>query len=105
MDIVTIIQLGGMGALAAIMTLVARTAFEAWRKGELIPRTIWERSEARSDVVTIQLERNTDAIVKQTATMARQAAAQERQAKAMEQMAKDQHEVLRLLRARKDGGA
>jgi hypothetical protein len=106
MDIVTLIQLGGLGALAAIMTLAARSVFEAWQKGTLVPRTIWERAEARSDVVTVQLERNNDTLVKQTATMARMATALERRAKADEALARDVHELLKLLRQRaRDGGA
>lgn len=83
-DLVALAQLGGFATLAIVMTLAARMVFDAWRKGDLISRTVWERTEARSDTLATQLERNTDALIEHTATMTKLAAAQERQARAQE---------------------
>lgn len=92
-DLIALAQLGGFATLGIVMTLAAKAVFDAWRKGDLVSRPIWDRTEARADALTAQLERNTDELVAHTATMVRVATAQERQAKAMEVQA----EALRVL--------
>jgi hypothetical protein len=83
-DIIALAQLGGFATLGIVMTLAARMVFDAWKNGDLVSRGVWERTEQRSDTMAVQLERNTDALVKHTATMERAVAAAERQAKASE---------------------
>lgn len=94
-DLIALAQLGGFATLGIVMTLASRAIFDAWRSGDLVSRPVWERTEARSDSLATQLERNTDALVTHTATMLRVANAQERQARAMEAQA----EALRLIAA------
>jgi hypothetical protein len=84
----TLLQFGGFATLGVVMTLTVWRLFDAWKKGELISRAVWDRSEARSDTLALQLGRNTEALVEHTKVLATIAAAGERQAKALERLAK-----------------
>lgn len=97
-DLLALAQLGGFATLGIVMTLAAKAVFDAWKRGDLVARPVWERTEARADLLATQLERNTDALVAHTATMAKVATAQERQARALDVQAK----ALERLAARKD---
>lgn len=88
MDFPTLLQFGGFATLGIVMTVTVWRLFDAWKKGDLISRGVWERSESRSDTLALQLGRNTEALVEQTKMMSVLAAAGERQAKALEQLAK-----------------
>jgi hypothetical protein len=82
-----LLQYGGFATLGIVMTLAMKMFFDAWKKGELVSRPIWERSESRSDTLALQLGRNTEALIEHTKVMATLAAAGERQAKALERLA------------------
>lgn len=86
-DLVALAQLGGFATLGVVMSLTAKTVFDAWRRGDMVSRPVWERSEARADLLAGQLDRNTEALRAHTAEQAklveainRLAAAQERAA-------------------------
>jgi hypothetical protein len=86
-DLVALAQLGGFATLGIVMTLAANKVFMAWRDGDLISRPIWERSEARADLLAGQLERNTEALRAHTAEQARLVRAIDRLAAAQEKRA------------------
>lgn len=84
-DLIALAQLGGFATLGIVMTLAANKVFTAWRNGDMVSRPVWERSEARADLLAGQLDRNTEALRAHTAEQAklvkainRLAAAQER---------------------------
>jgi hypothetical protein len=86
--LIALAQIGGFAFAAGVLLFVLAKAFNAWRNGELIAKPVWERAETRSDTLATQLERNTDALVDQTATLKRLADAQEAQATAAVAQAK-----------------
>jgi hypothetical protein len=92
-DLLALAQLGGFATLGIVMTLAANKIFTAWRTGDLISRPIWERSEARADLLAGQLERNTEALAAHTVVQAQLVAAINRQAAALER--REQREARR----------
>jgi hypothetical protein len=86
-DVIALAQLGGFATLAIVMTLSARTVFEAWRRGDLVSKDIYQRSESRADLLAGQLERNTEALKAHTVVQERLVRALERQAAALERRA------------------
>jgi hypothetical protein len=97
MDWPQLLQFGGFATLGIVMSLAARMLFDSWRKGDLVARPVWERTEARADALATQLERNTEALEGHTATMGRVVAAAERQAKASEVQAQAIRELVKRL--------
>ncbi len=91
MDWATLLQFGGFATLGVVMTLAASRIFTAWRNGDLIARPIWERSEARADLLAGQLERNTEALTAHTLVQADLVKAITRQAAALERREQREH--------------
>lgn len=84
MDWATLLQFGGFATLGVVMTYAANKVFTAWKNGDLVARPIWERSEARADLLAGQLERNTEALKAHTVVQGDLVAAITRQAAALE---------------------
>ena len=83
-DLVALAQLGGFATLAIIMTLAAKTIFQALKNGDLVGRPVYERAEARADLLAGQLDRNTEALKAHTVVQGDLAKAINRQAAALE---------------------
>lgn len=69
LDLSALIQYGAVGILAMVALYAVKRLFEAWVRGDLVPRAIFDRSESRSDTALAQLQRNTEALEANTAVL------------------------------------
>jgi hypothetical protein len=86
-DLIALAQLGGFATLGIVMTLAARMLFDALKKGDLVGRPVYERSEERADLLAGQLALNTEALRAHSVVQASLVEAIEHQTAALERRA------------------